>query len=209
MSSVDGTTSSNLAIPERLWSILANEPVDGILRSISMLAEVEALWKQWRPENEAAPNLLDDKKQSSVSRADNLVTMSSAVFMRTGSPMRPISSWNTAKWSLAVVGSRGFKDYDRVCKVLDEYSIGIVVSGGADGADDLAKRYAKERGLVLVELIPDWKRHGRSAGMIRNQDIVKRCDRMVAFWDGKSPGTADAIDKAKKLKKPVQVERYM
>jgi hypothetical protein len=35
--------------------------------------------------------------------------------------------------------------------------------------------------------------------MIRNSDIIKTSELVVAFWDGKSTGTKDSIDKANKL----------
>lgn len=56
-----------------------------------------------------------------------------------------------------VVGSRGFEDYKKFCEVMDNYlkerieqKLNIVIiSGGARGADSLAKRYAKEHNYEL------------------------------------------------------------
>ena len=39
--------------------------------------------------------------------------------------------------------------------------------------------------------------------MTRNTDIVNSSDRVVAFWDKKSTGTFDTLEKAKKYKKKV------
>ena len=44
--------------------------------------------------------------------------------------------------------------------------------------------------------------------MIRNTDIIKNSDFVFAFWDGKSKGTKDSIDKSKKLNIPIKVIRY-
>jgi len=44
----------------------------------------------------------------------------------------------------AVIGSRGFDDYKTMCDELSKYNLTKIVSGGADGADNLAERYAKE-----------------------------------------------------------------
>jgi hypothetical protein len=63
------------------------------------------------------------------------------------------------------------------------------------------------RGVPVTRLIPDWKKHGRAAGIIRNTDIVKQADKVVAFWDGKSKGTQDTIGKARKANKLLYVRR--
>ncbi|KKN54356.1 hypothetical protein LCGC14_0593340 [marine sediment metagenome] len=106
---------------------------------------------------------------------------------------------------IAVVGSRTFTDYNTVCKVLDNYAdtSDTIVSGGAKGADSLARRYANEHGLKLIEHLPDWKIHGRVAGFIRNELIVDDADVMIAFWDGQSRGTQHSIDLANR--KHIQV----
>lgn len=47
---------------------------------------------------------------------------------------------------LAIVGSREFENYDLVCekvaKIQETQKIDLIVSGGAKGADTLAKKYA-------------------------------------------------------------------
>lgn len=112
--------------------------------------------------------------------------------------------------TVAVVGSRTFTDYELLRNTLDEHKlvkIRTIVSGGAAGADRLAERYAAERGIELIVLRPDWSTHGKSAGIMRNTDIVDRSDFVFAFWDGQSRGTADTINKAKSRGKPVVVVR--
>lgn len=46
----------------------------------------------------------------------------------------------------------------------------------------------------------DWDKHGKAAGPIRNQEMLDngKADALVAFWDGKSPGTKDMIRRAKR-----------
>ena len=48
---------------------------------------------------------------------------------------------------VAVIGSRGFDDYERLKKVLDTLPITTIVSGGASGADSLSEKYADEKGI--------------------------------------------------------------
>jgi NAD(P)H-hydrate repair Nnr-like enzyme with NAD(P)H-hydrate epimerase domain len=111
--------------------------------------------------------------------------------------------------AIAVVGSRGFEDYPLLKRVMDsqhEHSpFSVVVSGGAKGADSLAARWAREKGLQVNIILPLWDKHGKAAGMIRNQEIVDASERMVAFWDGESRGTADSIKKAVKARKVVLI----
>ena len=107
------------------------------------------------------------------------------------------------KYRIAVVGSRTFTNYAQLKTVLDEIvlpmlEIGIevvIVSGGANGADNLAEKYAYENKLEVLLFIPDWDTHGKAAGMIRNSDIVNASDLGVAFWDGKSTGTANTLQR--------------
>lgn len=96
---------------------------------------------------------------------------------------------------VGVVGSRSFDNYEIVKGTLDRIAISMIVSGGAPGADALGARYAREHEIELVEILPDYEQHGRSAPLVRNTSIVKRSDIVIAFWDGKSRGTLDSIRK--------------
>ncbi len=116
-------------------------------------------------------------------------------------------SATTATTVAAVVGSRTFGDYSLLCKTLDTHrsQFRAIVSGGAMGADSLAARYARENCIPLTELRPDWKAHGVGAYLVRNTDIVAGADYVIAFWNGKSPGTRDTIRKAVNAGKRVQI----
>lgn len=106
---------------------------------------------------------------------------------------------------VAVIGSRGFNNYNVVKDKLDSISgITLIVSGGAMGADTLGERYAIENGIPTKIYKPDWSK-GRGAGFLRNTDIINEADIVVAFWDGKSRGTLDSIQKAEKQGKKVLI----
>lgn len=102
---------------------------------------------------------------------------------------------------IAVIGSRGFNDYTHLCEILDNIEISQIISGGARGADSLARRYANDHKIELVEFLPDYKQFGKKAPLIRNIKIVDASDIVVAFWDGKSPGTAHSIRYAESKKR--------
>jgi len=111
------------------------------------------------------------------------------------------------KRHIGVVGSRKFTDYAKLEKVLDSLNkirpISLIVSGGAEGADTLAEKWAEERGVPKLIFPAEWEKYGKAAGPIRNKDIVSNSDRIVAFWDGKTPGTASTVEISKKAGKPV------
>lgn len=106
------------------------------------------------------------------------------------------------KFSVIVAGSRGFDDYELLKERLDRYIGSMedveIVSGGANGADLLGEKYAKERGLPIKQFIPDWDGKGRSAGYIRNWEMAKYAHACVVFWDGESKGTENMYKTAQK-----------
>jgi hypothetical protein len=113
------------------------------------------------------------------------------------------------RMKLAIVGYRGFNDYDRFKRELvlfiEEYGEPLeIISGGAKGADSLAERYAREENLPVIVLKADWKSHGRRAGVLRNTDIIARATHALAFPSKNGKGTQDSTRKARQLKKPVK-----
>lgn len=114
--------------------------------------------------------------------------------------------------SIGIVGSRtagSEADYRNLCEFLQGRPIARIVSGGARGADALARRYATDLGIMLVEHLPDYRAHGRGAPIVRNGLIVAASDEIVALWDGESRGTADTIRKAEAAGKPVHIIRII
>ena len=111
---------------------------------------------------------------------------------------------------VAIIGSRDFNDYELVQKTLNpvKEKITLIVSGGARGADSLGARYAKDNQIETSIFIPDWDKHGKSAGYIRNKDIVSNCDVVIAFWDGQSKGTQHSFKLAKELNKGIKIIKY-
>lgn len=106
-----------------------------------------------------------------------------------------------------VAGSRGITDYELIRTMLDDtrkcgLDITAIIDGMARGVDCLASRYAAENSIDNIRVAADWKRYGKGAGIRRNIQMAEIADALIAFWDGKSPGTLHMIDcaKAKGLK---------
>lgn len=97
-----------------------------------------------------------------------------------------------------VCGGRDFSDSAWVFRVLDSLNPDHIIEGGATGADAFAQAWAIHRCKTLSTVQADWKRHGRAAGAIRNQEMIDRFnpDLVIAFPGGK--GTADMIRRARK-----------
>ena len=111
--------------------------------------------------------------------------------------------------NIAIIGSRGLSDYNTFLNKMKEIELPTeeirIVSGGAKGVDTLAERYADEMNYDKLIIKPEWSRYGKGAGIIRNKEIIKNADMIIAFWDGISPGTKHSIERAKKLDKRIVI----
>ncbi len=107
---------------------------------------------------------------------------------------------------VAVIGSRNVSE-DAFDMIIEQIPAGCseIVSGGARGIDTLAKRAARELGLKFTCRRPNYKKYGRVAPLIRNSEIVDMSDYVMAFWDGQSRGTRQAILCCIKRQKPFRI----
>jgi len=102
---------------------------------------------------------------------------------------------------VAIIGSRNIANIE-----LSGYlpkNISMIVSGGARGIDTLAEKYADKNGIPKLIFLPDYKRYGKIAPLLRNKQIVDNADIIIAFWKGHSRGTKYTIDYAKECCKEV------
>ena len=118
-------------------------------------------------------------------------------------------------YRVIIAGCRDFDDYGMLCKHCDRilsqkvatHQI-VIISGAARGADTLGERYAHERGYAVEKYPADWNRDGKAAGPIRNAQMAKVADALIAFWDGNSRGTQNMIDLARLKPLPFRVVRF-
>ncbi len=100
-----------------------------------------------------------------------------------------------------IAGSRQY-GHDELDKALAKCpwleNIAVVISGGCRGIDQCGEHYAATFGLEVERYPADWNKYGRAAGPIRNALMAHNADCLLAVWDGKSKGTKNMIDEAKK-----------
>jgi len=105
---------------------------------------------------------------------------------------------------ILVCGSRIFTSFDYMDCILGGENNGddlVIISGGAKGADELAAKWAEAYDFESQVFPADWDKHGKSAGYIRNQQMIdQEPDIVIAFWDGKSKGTRHTIGLAHRAK---------
>lgn len=105
---------------------------------------------------------------------------------------------------IIVAGSRAFNDQQMVFNAIEtfvkQHDLSLsdieIVSGGAIGVDRFGEKWANAKNVKLTIFKADWNKHGKKAGMIRNKDMRKYSDALIAIWDGRSKGTKHMIDNA-------------
>jgi hypothetical protein len=75
----------------------------------------------------------------------------------------------------------------------------VIIQGGASGADELARIWATENSKSLVTYEANWAESGRSAGPIRNkQMLTENINAVVVSFPG-GKGTENCVTQAKEL----------
>lgn len=126
---------------------------------------------------------------------------------------------------IIVCGSQGFNNFriferkfKRLTKSIEHP---IIITGGATGADGIAEGFAKFRYIPYLVFPAAWRPKvlnedstvDKAAGIKRNEKMAKFAAQnkpsfCIAFWDGRSKGTADMIARARKYKIPTRVILY-
>lgn len=109
---------------------------------------------------------------------------------------------------IIITGDRDFLDYERLeqimLQIMEKYPNETVeiVAGGDKGAESIGELFALKHYLKVARFPANWRRYGSSAGYIRNSDMIDYARQekgiLIAFWDGKSGGTKNIIQLAKR-----------
>jgi hypothetical protein len=109
-----------------------------------------------------------------------------------------------------IAGSRSCTDYSILEEAIKScgWTPTIVISGNARGADILGEMWAKNNNVPREIFPAKWDIHGKSAGYIRNTEMVENAEAVIALWDGKSRGTQHTINLATKKGLTCYVHNY-
>lgn len=105
---------------------------------------------------------------------------------------------------ILICGSREWTNFDKIKKILLEYPQSdetTIIHGNCKGADKISGYLAKQLNMTIEVYPADWKKYGRAAGPIRNQQMLDngKPDICYAFHDciEKSKGTKDMVNRCK------------
>lgn len=109
-----------------------------------------------------------------------------------------------------IVGSRrrnaeeDFKLCERIFLAFYKEGDEIVSGGCPNGGDRFAEIIAKKYGIPIKIYFPNWEKHGKAAGFVRNTKIAEDSDTIIAVSHAdRKGGTEDTIKKAEKLGKKI------
>jgi hypothetical protein len=104
---------------------------------------------------------------------------------------------------ILICGDRDWKDYERMGDVLAQVLEpgDMVVEGGANGADVMARDIARRMDIAVWEFPANWEYYGKGAGPIRNSKMLTEGQPQIvlAFHNdlATSTGTKDMVRKAR------------
>lgn len=114
---------------------------------------------------------------------------------------------------ILICGDRNWQNFQVILNELSKEHqrepVEIVIEGEATGADTMGRLAADRLGIPVLPFPADWRKHGRSAGPIRNRLQFKegRPTLGLAFHDflENSKGTLDMVNVMRKGGVPVRV----
>ena len=110
--------------------------------------------------------------------------------------------------TIGIIGTRrrdSINDYIKIKKAFIQiYNPGDIICSGLcpKGGDKFAVWLSEEYNALTLWFPADWKKYGKAAGFIRNDDIAKHSDILIAcVSEDRTGGTEDTIKKYWKLGK--------
>ena len=109
-----------------------------------------------------------------------------------------------------ICGDREWWNAKKIADRIKQLPVGtVVIHGACRGADRIAGNAAFNHGLVVREYPARWKKYGRSAGPIRNREMLDKenPDLIIAFHESilESKGTKDMLKEATKRGIPTEL----
>lgn len=116
---------------------------------------------------------------------------------------------------VAIIGSRSFNDKLIFKNIVNRMFLKIgfpkkIISGGASGTDSLARAFALENNYAFEELLPEFLNFPPGikdfeTPHARNTLIVENSDILIVFWDMKSTGTLNTINRGMERDKKIYI----
>ena len=105
---------------------------------------------------------------------------------------------------IIICGGRDYEDLETVQQVMSAlWGEATLVHGDARGVDTMASRFWTGVLGHASEAHPaDWRKHGKAAGPIRNQEMLDAGAHLVIAFPG-GRGTADMVGRARSAGVPV------
>lgn len=119
-------------------------------------------------------------------------------------------------YQVLVCGSRFYEDSAEVNRILDEVNARLkgsmhLITGGAVGADELARRWAVSRKVDHTVLYAKWEEEGKAAGPNRNLRMLELGPNLVIAFRVDRPGENRGTDHMLKIAEAanVKTKRFM
>jgi len=111
------------------------------------------------------------------------------------------------KIRVLISGGRNWSNESVIRQVIDSLPEGtVIIEGAARGADSIAGKCARERGLEVLEFPANWNAYGKLAGFIRNRQMLAegKPDIVVGFHENiaESKGTKDMLEASRQAGLP-------
>lgn len=102
---------------------------------------------------------------------------------------------------LVITGSRDWTNrpflYGILDRIYDVRPFDVLIHGDARGVDRMGRDWAIENGIAVMKFPANWTKHGKSAGPIRNGEMIEKGHPTIAaaFPLNDSIGTWDMVRK--------------
>lgn len=108
-----------------------------------------------------------------------------------------------------ICGSRNLTDEGLIDRALGEsgFAPDEILTSDAPGVDEMAARYAAERGIPVKIFGAEWKVHGRRAVALRNVAMIRAADAVIAVSDDRCRETKATVNFSKREGKRLFVLR--
>ena len=119
-----------------------------------------------------------------------------------------VSPKSTHGARIFIGGSRTFSDRTAVAERLRQLPRdAIVLTSPTYGASEAVRDAVQDRGLQMEVWTARLSRFStvEAAYFARDEEMIRSADRVIAFWDGCSPGTVHELDYAERIGKPVEL----